>query len=105
MQAAGGRWADWALGAGRAGRAAGEARTGGRPAGARGEWQAGCRHGARGRQILGARGARQAGAGRWARGLGARVGQSCALGPLRLVFNSVFQLGIFPESLNEHCSL
>ena len=55
----------------------------------------------------GRRGARQAGLGTgpaaWA--LGARAGQGCALGALRLVFNPVFRLDIFPESLNEHCSL
>ena len=39
----------------------------------------------------------------WA--LSARAGQDCALGALRLVFNPVFRLGIFPESLNEHYSL
>ena len=54
-----------------------------------------------------AAGARAAGLGRarQARGLGARAGQGCALGALRLVFNPIFQLDIFPESLNEHCSL
>ena len=31
--------------------------------------------------------------------------QDSALGALDLIFNPVFRLGIFPESLNEHCSL
>ena len=57
----------------------------------------------------GTRGARGKGA-RGARGRGAQARQGtgsagCALGALRLVFNLVFRLGIFPESLNEHCSL
>ena len=56
---------------------------------------------ARGRRGTGAGRARP---GRWARGLGVRAGQGCALGVLRLVFNPVFRLCIFPESLNEHCS-
>ena len=103
----------------RAGRRAWGAR-----AGAAGSWARGREaQRARGRAeqaAAGARGARQAGAGRsgsawpgrWARGLGARARglgaqarQGCALGALRLVFNLVFRLGIFPESLNEHCSL
>ena len=66
--------------------------------------------------VAGGRGVRHAGPGRggharprrraraaWA--LGARAGQGCALSALRLVFNLVFRLGIFPESLNEHYSL
>ena len=57
-------------------------------------------------------GARGAGAGhaagrRWAHGARATcahgLGQLGARAP-GLVFNLVFQLGIFPESLNEHCS-
>ena len=51
-------------------------------------WQAGAGHAGRARPR------------RWA-----RAGQGCAIGALRLVFNPVFRLGIFPESLNEHCSL
>ena len=43
--------------------------------------------------------------GRWARGLGARAGQDSALSALDLIFKPVFRLGIFRESLNEHCSL
>ena len=61
---------------------------------------AGSRRGRHGRAgARRARGRRGAGARR------ARAGQGCALGALRLVFNPVFRLGIFPESLNEHCSL
>ena len=66
--------------------------------GARG---AGAERAAGGAQELGARGARGRRAA-WA--LGVRAGNGCALGALRLVFNPVFRLGIFPESLNEHCS-
>ena len=47
------------------------------------------------------RAARRHGAG----GMGARAGQDCALGALDLIFKPVFLLGIFPESVNEHCSL
>ena len=63
----------------------------------------GGRHAGRGAQARGARGVQVRGRQAWA--LGARAGQGCALGALRLVFNPVFRLGIFPESLNEHCSL
>ena len=87
---------------------------GGRSAAGRDRREAG--RAARGRRGAGAGGARP---GRWARsawelgvrprrwagGLSARAGQGCALGALRLVFNPVFRLSIFPESLNEHCSL
>ena len=70
--------------------------------------------GARGRRAAGARGTagrcsrrgrpRGAGPGRgWA--LGVRAGQDCALGALDLIFKPVFRLSIFPESVNEHCSL
>ena len=57
------------------------------------------------RRQAGAGHAGRARPGRWAHGLGERAGHGCALGALRLVFNLVFRLGIFPESLNEHCSL
>ena len=68
------------------------------------------------RQVRGARGtagrcsrrrrARGTRPGRgWARGLGARAGQDCALGALDLIFKPVFRLSIFPESVNEHCSM
>ena len=51
----------------------------------------------------GARGARPAGQhGRAA--CAHRLGQLGARAPC-LVFNLVFRLGIFPKSLNEHCSL
>ena len=43
--------------------------------------------------------------GRWACGLASRAGQDCALGALDLIFKPVFRLGIFPELVNEHCSL
>ena len=83
-----------AAGSWRAGRAE-QAAVGAR--GARGvSGRPGAGGGGRGRQVLGSRGGRC---------LGARAGQGCALGALRLVFNLVFRLGIFPESLNEHCSL
>ena len=90
-------------------RALGSSGRAGQAAGAR-QGSAGARQGAAGAlQGAGhatgeaqARGARQAGAGHAGR---ARPGQGCALGALRLVFNPVFRLGIFPESLNEHCSL
>ena len=53
----------------------------------------------------GERGARGTGVGRAA--CAHRLGQLGQLGAraLGLVFNLVFRLGIFPESLNEHCSL
>ena len=63
------------------------------------------------RQARWARGARRARQARWARGAwqgaaaGARAGQDCALGALDLIFKPVFRLSIFPESINEHCSL
>ena len=54
------------------------------------------RHG-RAHGVLGQLGGRRAhGRARQASGLGARAGQGCALGALRLVFNPVFRLGIFP---------
>ena len=80
-------------------------------------WASGALAGARARGR--ARGARQGAAagagacgvrglgvaGRWARGLGAWAGQDCALGALDLIFKPVFRLSIFPESVNERCSL
>ena len=67
------------------------------------------RQGARGAQAAGRQARTQQGvAGRGRRAawpLGARASQGCALGALRLVFNPVFRLSIFPDSLNEHCSL
>ena len=102
---------DWALGAGwalagRAGRGRsaqvgrwacrrGAGRTGGRRAGGR----------ARGRRAGRAAWALGARPGRWAHGLGARAGQECALGAPDLIFKPIFRLGIFLESVNEHCSL
>ena len=112
---AGGSWAQQALGAGRAG----ALQASGRAAGARGERQArqGVAAGA-GARGAGLAGRHALGAGRvaWARGLGARprrwalglgawAGQDCALGALDLIFNPIFRLGIFPDSVNEHCSL
>ena len=85
---------------------------------ARGRW-AGAQAGARGGRTRGAR-SRQGGrrAGRWgvrserdtSAGRAAcahRLGQLGQLGARApgLVFNLVFRLGIFPESLNEHYSL
>ena len=94
--------------AGAGARAAGERQARGargREAGARGTAGSALRCPARGLGVAG-RGARGLGlAGRWARGLGARVGQDCALGALDLIFKPVFRLSIFPESVNEHCSL
>ena len=99
------------VGAGCAARLAGRARSAqadvrGARAGAAGNWARGRgaqraqgreeqARGAGGRQALGSWGTRSLGAGR----------AGCALGALRLVFNLVFRLGIFPESLNEHCPL
>ena len=91
----------------------------GQAAGARGRRQArgagGRRAAGRGRGAVGgaqARGSRQAGAGHagltrpghWARGLGARAGFGLCARCTRPVFGPV-RLGIFLESLNEHCSL
>ena len=53
-------------------------------------------------------GARQGSAGRPTGRACARLGAGWASFGARapgLVFNLVFRLGIFPESLNEHCSL
>ena len=61
--------------------------------GARGEH--GWAHGARGARPAGQHG--RAACAHRLRQLGARAPG--------LVFNLVFRLGIFPESLNEHCSL
>ena len=61
--------------------------------------------GARGARGVSSRGAAGARPGRWARGLGARTGQKCALGASYLIFKPIFRLGIFPESVNEQCSL
>ena len=63
--------------------------------------------GASGRR-RGLAGARQGRAGRLAGRVCARLSASWASFGARapgLVFNLVFRLGIFPESLNEHCSL
>ena len=81
---------------GRAGRAA---RQGARGAQAAGR-QARARQGA-GSARQGTAGARP---GSWACGLGMRASQGCAL---RLVFNPVFRLGSFPESLMNtvHCKI
>ena len=93
----------WGVRRGALGRALGRGRQGagalGAGAGGRQARGAGRRAGA-----AGARGARGEQPGRWVHGLGTRAGQGCALGALGLVFNLVFPLGIFPESLNEHCS-
>ena len=81
--------------------ACGAARQGSRGAQATG-WQARAAAGA------GACGARGAGmAGRQAHGLGAgRAAWPWAMHSVHSAyFRSVFRLGIFPESLNEHCSL
>ena len=91
----------------------------GQQAGACVDGRAGRAHAAGERQAHGVRGARQGAAvgagasgarglgvaGRWACGLGARAGQDCALGALNFIFKPVFRLSIFPESLNEQCSL
>ena len=97
MQAAGAR-RRWGVGARSEADARGSGAQGGRGSG---------EQGTRGKQAEGGRrlGARALGARAAGRGLGAMAGQGCALGALRLVFNLVFQLGIFLESLNEHCSL
>ena len=80
----------WALG-----------RAGGRGAQALGRAERAWQASGTGVQALGARG-QAAGCRSGALGLGARAGQGCAL---RLVFNPIFRLCIFPESLNKHCSL
>ena len=109
-------WACWALGrAGRAGKRSAGGRAAGRAAGAGalGARQQACGHG------MDARGARlaQAGARRaagWAC-LCAQHGRAgwvslaklvhCAPGSVLTQFLDPVRLGIFPESLNEHCSL
>ena len=92
-----GRWlgAGWTL-AGRAG---------GMGAGALGDTGAGARGAGCGAQGVRSRGAAGARPGRWARGLGTQAGQECALSAPDLIFKPIFRLGIFPESVNEHCSL
>ena len=106
MQAAGGRWADWALGVGQIGRWA----LGVLGAGRRRARQAsGSRRRRAGRAAAGAAGARGvcglgAGCAACAHRLGASWASFGARAP-GLVFNLVFRLGIFHESLNEPCSL
>ena len=100
----GSRWRRWAgtrarkqaRADGRAGRAAWQGERGAQAAGR----QARARQGA-GSARQGTAGARP---GSWACGLGMRASQGCAL---RLVFNPVFRLGSFPESLMNtvHCKI
>ena len=127
-EAIGGLGASWA-GAGRADERAGlawGARTGAADGWARGSgaqrasgraeqaarrlWGVGVHSGrdwqARARQVRGSRHRRaQSPRGRAGWAAGTRPGQDSALGALDLIFKSVFRLGIFPKSLNEHCSL
>ena len=88
-----------AAGAGEWGHSAGVSEARGWACGAWGKQALGA-GGRRGRARGAARRGRVGGQTRGARGLGTRAGQGCALGALGFVFNLVFRLGIFPESLN-----
>ena len=107
MQAAGGRWADWALQAAGARGARRRACVGVRTGVGQAAWhgRAGRSSGARERGRARRRQAR--GRQTSARGLGAgRAGWPWAVHSVHSVyFRSVFRLGIFPESPNEHYSL
>ena len=91
------------LGRARGARALGAAGMGARSVG---ESARGAGAGRRAAGRPGRAGRAQQGRGRhaaWA--LGARAGQECALGAPDLIFKPIVRLGIFPELVNEHCSL
>ena len=92
--AQGGRRAGASGRTGVGGRAGGSARDTALAGARQGERACGWAHGARGAQPAGSTGAACA----------HRLGQLGARAP-GWVFNLVFRLGIFPKSLNEHCSL